>query len=145
MRRTSAPLALALLVLVVSGCRTSTAGWGGGRQRSIYESDTLQFRTGRVGVDWEKHEISARWIGARATPGSPLIREVQLVVFDDQNGDGQPDPDERLTANTVREPTDKVLFPAVVVPFRNRPDEIMVRMTVWTEERRKIATWQLVD
>jgi len=136
---------LLLLALATLGCRTSTAGWGSGRQRSVYESDTLQFRTGRVSVDWEKHEISARWIGARSTPGSALIREVQIVVFDDANGDGQPDPDERLSANTVRETTDKVLFPAVVVPFRRRPDEVMVRMTVWTEERRKIATWQLVD
>jgi hypothetical protein len=139
------PAWLLLPLLALQGCRTSREGWGRGSYRVLYESDALQIRTGKAYVEPDGREVLLRWVGARRLPGAPEIEELQLLVFDDRNEDGVPDPDEVLRSTTVRERTDKVLVPAVRVPLTGRVEDLKARLVVLTQGRGRTELWRLVE
>jgi hypothetical protein len=134
-----------LLALALAGCRTSREGWGRGSYRVLYESDELQVRTGRAYVEPGGRDVLLRWVGARTLPGAPEIEELQLVVFDDRNRDGIPDPAEVLRSTTVHEQTDKVLISAVRVPLVGRVEDLKARIVVLKPGRGRTEQWRLVD
>ena len=109
-RARSRAAAIALAMLACAACASDPSRWGRGESHDLRTYSGIEFRRGRQAVDPATGELSIAWIGARAPQGSPSLLLCHLVIFDDRNGNGVPDPGEILEERTSRETSRKVLF-----------------------------------
>jgi hypothetical protein len=101
--RSGRTIALAgLCALLCAACLSHREGWGRGSYRRLYESDTLQIRADLGSWDAAAGEVFLGWVGARAKPGAPLVRELRVVFFVDRDGDLVPARAEILRSGRAR-------------------------------------------
>ena len=141
-RRSASRAALALVAAACAGCLADRVGWGSrGRYWEIVAAPTVQVRRGPQILDARTGELSITWVGARAPEGSPPILRCDLLVFDDRDGDGAPEPAEILAHRESLESTRKILFAEVRIPASPGARRLRARIEVETERERRSATW----
>jgi hypothetical protein len=133
--------ALLLLLALAPACAGERAGWASrGHYEVLYESPGVQIRRGGQKLDPATGEIVISWVGARTPDDEPWLVASELTVFDDRDGDDEPDVGEVVTQRESREKTHKILFNEVRVPV-GRADHLRARMVASTKRERCVATW----
>ena len=77
--------------------------------------------------------VDLSWIGVRSS-GARELRSVRVILFDDANGDLEPQPEEQLTRWSTQSPLPQREF-SVFASFsaENMKPEVMARLRVFTE------------
>ena len=101
---------LAALLLVAAAASCSSTRWPSGRKYELAETPELIARRGRISLLAADDALQLAWIGARVPPGTARIESAEFVVYEDANGDGEPQADERLLARESRERAEKVMY-----------------------------------
>lgn len=136
-------LALALCV-AASGCLGHRQGWGRGSYRKLYESEALQIRSDLASWNPATGELLVGWVGARAKPGAPAIRELRVVFFHDRDGDLVPARSELVRSWSSQQRSSKLMLAHLVVESA-APETLSGEAAVWTEEGELVVrTWRLL-
>jgi hypothetical protein len=134
---------LLALACCVSGCASSRHGWASrGPYEVLYESPTVQIRRGPQRIDPETGDLLITWVGARAQDGQPALVVCELTVFDDRDGDDQPDAGEVLVNREDRERTHKVLYSDVRLKVREGMN-LRAQMVANTFRERCSVSWRV--
>ena len=135
---------LALLVLaILPGCVGHRAGWPSrGRYEVLYESESIQIRRAGQKLDPASGEIVLAWVGARTPEGQPDLVACELTVFDDRDGDDEPDAGEVLSLRENRERSRKVLYGDVRARAEGA-QRLRARIVASTARERCVAVWTL--
>jgi len=131
------------LVAVVASCSTDRVGWAPrGSYWVLDETPGLEIRRGAQVADPATGEIAIAWVGARTPePGPPLLA-CELTVFEDRNGNREPDAGETLATRESGNVTRKVLFGDVRA--RAGPGSaLLARIVARTESGSRVVTWSL--
>jgi hypothetical protein len=132
-----------LLLAILPGCAGHRTGWPSrGRYEVLHESASVQIRRSGQKLDPATGEIVLAWVGARTPEGHPGLVACELTVFDDRDGDGEPDVGEVVSLRENRETTRKVLYGDV----RARAEgarRLRARIVASTPRERCVAVWAL--
>jgi len=132
-----------LAALACAACATDPSRWGRGESHELRTYSGIEFRRGPQKVDPATGELSIAWVGARAPQGSPSLLQCHLVIFDDRNGNGVPDPGEVLEERTSRETSRKVLFDDVRAHPADAKGHLMAELEAKTEVKGRLVRWRL--
>jgi hypothetical protein len=141
--RRGALAAVATMMLLLCACSTDSTRWGRGKYEELKTYTSVEFRRGPTEVDPRTGELSIEWVGARAPEGYPRILDCHLIVFDDKNGNGEPDPGEILQERSSREVCRKVIFGDIHVLPSPASRTLMAKIELNTETRYRSVTWGL--
>ena len=118
-RRLSSRFDKAAALLLVAACAScGSTRWPSGRKYELAETPELIARRGRISLLEADGALQLAWIGARVPPGPARIESAEFVVYEDANGDCEPQTDECLVSRESRERVEKIMFHDLRAPAR---------------------------
>lgn len=121
---------VSVALIVLTACGVDRTGWGRGRLVVVREGPALQVRRSTIRVEEPTKDVVMSWIGVRMPRGAKPLAEALVTVFDDRDGDGNPQPTEVLLQRTCQAQTDKILFSDVRLHASQVHDGVDVLVTV---------------
>jgi hypothetical protein len=119
-----------LVVLALASCGVDRTGWGRGKLVVVREGPALQVRRSKIVADEATGDLVMSWIGIRMPPGAKPLAGLRVIVFDDRNGNADPEAEEILVQRACSEATDKILFSDLRVHASERTPSMKVLVEV---------------
>lgn len=131
------------VVATLLACSSTHRNWGRRGSISLYISENVEVRCAKPLIDAERKTIRIAWVGARTPDERPKIDSLSLVLFDDRDGDRQPDPEEILDDAESVEPARSVIFGALREAHGDALEHLFGRVRVKCGSEDREVTWPL--
>lgn len=129
---------------MLAGCSSTHRGFGSGRSIALHVSEVVELRCARPVVDAAHKTVSIAWVAAKTPDERPQIEEFALIVFDDRDGDHQPDTDEILVSRNNPSPSPYILFGPLMVTSAGPIEDLRGLLRLRTARRGREVNWELM-
>ncbi len=133
-----------MILAAVSGCASTHRGFGKGKSVGLHVSKIVEIRCARPVVDAERKSISIAWVAAKAPDERPRIEHFELTVFDDRDGDQEPDASEILVVRTNPSPSHYIVFGPFQATSASSIESLRGLVQLKTAYRGRQVNWQLM-
>jgi hypothetical protein len=137
-------IVVSTLAATFSGCKSTHRGFGKGKSVGLHVSKIVEIRCARPVVDAEHKTVAIAWVAAKAPDERPQIEQFELTVFDDRDGDQEPDAGEILVARTNPAPSHYIVFGPFEATSTSSIESLRGLVQLKTAYRGREVNWQLM-